>query len=111
MVLWVGLAVTEIVRNLLDVYLMQRFIIRWRVWLTRRLTRDWLHRGALHRRRVVSPATGSTATPTTADASSNTRSTTPISASSRTSTPSPPAPARGPTHRVSEHPKRWCSAR
>ena len=31
-VVLVGLAVTDIVRNLLDVYLMQRFIIRWRVW-------------------------------------------------------------------------------
>ena len=34
MLVLVGLAVTDIVRNLLDVYLMQRFIIRWRVWLT-----------------------------------------------------------------------------
>src|SRR5689334_5484135 len=33
MVVYVGLAVCDIVRNLLDVYLMQRFIIRWRVWL------------------------------------------------------------------------------
>src|SRR6476660_735169 len=57
----VGLAVTDIVRNLLDIYLMQRFIIRWRVWLTRRLTRDWLDGDA-----------------STADASSMTRSTTPI---------------------------------
>ena len=46
-----------------------------------------------------SPATGSTVTPTTADASSTTRSTTRISASSRTSTSSPPAPARKPTRR------------
>ena len=69
MLVLVGLAVTDIVRNLLDVYLMQRFIIRWRVG-----------------RRTGSPSTGSTATPTTADASSITRSITPISASSRTST-------------------------
>ena len=38
-----GLIITDVVRNLLDVYLMQRFIIRWRVWLTppahRRLAR------------------------------------------------------------------------
>jgi putative ATP-binding cassette transporter len=53
MLLYVGLAVTDIVRNLLDVYLMQRFIIRWRVWLTRRLTRDWLDRDAYYRGRFV----------------------------------------------------------
>jgi putative ATP-binding cassette transporter len=53
MVLYVGLAVTDIVRNLLDVYLMQRFIIRWRVWLTHRLTRDWLDGDAYYRGRFV----------------------------------------------------------
>src|SRR6188472_1993379 len=53
MLVLVGLAVTEIVRNLLDVYLMQRFIIRWRVWLTRRLTRDWLDGDAYYRGRFV----------------------------------------------------------
>jgi putative ATP-binding cassette transporter len=53
MVLWVGLAVTDIVRNLLDIYLMQRFIIRWRVWLTHRLTRDWLDGDAYYRGRFV----------------------------------------------------------
>jgi putative ATP-binding cassette transporter len=49
----VGLAVIDIVRNLLDIYLMQRFIIRWRVWLTRRLTRDWLDGDAYYRGRFV----------------------------------------------------------
>jgi vitamin B12/bleomycin/antimicrobial peptide transport system ATP-binding/permease protein len=53
MLLYVGLAVTDIVRNLLDVYLMQRFIIRWRVWLTHRLTRDWLDGDAYYRGRFV----------------------------------------------------------
>jgi putative ATP-binding cassette transporter len=53
MLVYVGLAVTDIVRNLLDVYLMQRFIIRWRVWLTRQLTRDWLDGGAYYRGRFV----------------------------------------------------------
>jgi len=53
MVLYVGLAVTDIVRNLIDVYLMQRFIIRWRVWLTHRLTRDWLDGDAYYRGRFV----------------------------------------------------------
>jgi len=53
MLLYVGLAVSEIVRNLIDVYLMQRFIIRWRVWLTHRLTRDWLDGDAYYRGRFV----------------------------------------------------------
>ncbi len=53
MLLYLGLAVTDIVRNLLDVYLMQRFIIRWRVWLTHRLTRDWLDGDAYYRGRFV----------------------------------------------------------
>src|ERR1700754_1220630 len=53
MLVLVGLAVTDIVRNLLDVYLMQRFIIRWRVWLTQRLTRDWLTDDAYYRGRFV----------------------------------------------------------
>jgi putative ATP-binding cassette transporter len=53
MLLYVGLAITDIARNLLDVYLMQRFIIRWRVWLTHRLTRDWLDGDAYYRGRFV----------------------------------------------------------
>jgi vitamin B12/bleomycin/antimicrobial peptide transport system ATP-binding/permease protein len=53
MLLFVGLAVADIARNLLDVYLMQRFIIRWRVWLTRRLTGDWLDGDAYYRGRFV----------------------------------------------------------
>jgi putative ATP-binding cassette transporter len=53
MLVLVGLAVVDIVRNLLDIYLMQRFIIRWRVWLTQRLTRDWLDGDAYYRGRFV----------------------------------------------------------
>jgi putative ATP-binding cassette transporter len=53
-----GLAVTDIVRNLLDVYLMQRFIIRWRVWLTQRLTDDWLDGDAYYRSRFLSAGIG-----------------------------------------------------
>ena len=49
----VGLIIADIVRTLLDTYLMQRFIIRWRVWLTHRLTGDWLDRGAYYRGRFV----------------------------------------------------------
>jgi vitamin B12/bleomycin/antimicrobial peptide transport system ATP-binding/permease protein len=53
MLIYVGLAITDIVRNLLDVYLMQRFIIRWRVWLTHRITGDWLDGDAYYRGRFV----------------------------------------------------------
>jgi putative ATP-binding cassette transporter len=53
-----GLAVTDIVRNLLDVYLMQRFIVRWRVWLTHRLTGDWLDGDAYYRGRFLPDESG-----------------------------------------------------
>src|SRR4029077_1621677 len=55
MLVLVGLAVIDIARTLLDIYLMQRFIIRWRVWLTQRLTRDWLHGDAYYPGRFVNP--------------------------------------------------------
>ncbi len=51
--IYIALGVAEIARNLLDVYLMQRFIIRWRVWLTRRLTGDWLDGDAYYRGRFI----------------------------------------------------------
>lgn len=53
MLIYGGLAITDIARNLLDVYLTQRFIIRWRVWLTRRLTADWLDGDAYYRGRFL----------------------------------------------------------
>ena len=49
-----GLIAAKVIRTLLDVYLMQRFIIRWRVWLTQRLTRDWLDGDAYYRGRFIS---------------------------------------------------------
>ena len=52
-VILLGLFVAEIARNLLDIYLMQRFIIRWRVWLTNRLTGDWLEGNAYYRGRFI----------------------------------------------------------
>ncbi len=67
------IAAVYISRHMLDIYLMQRFIIRWRVWLTDRLTGDWLdERGLLprpvHRRpdrqpRPAHPAWTSTSSP------------------------------------------------
>jgi putative ATP-binding cassette transporter len=53
MVVFVLLATTHIVRTLADLYLMQRFIIRWRVWLTHRLTGDWLDGRAYYRGRFL----------------------------------------------------------
>ncbi|MGB8404644.1 MAG: ABC transporter ATP-binding protein/permease [Mycobacterium sp.] len=49
------LAAIHIARIVFDTYLTQRFIIRWRVWLTRRLTGDWLSGRAYYRGRFVEP--------------------------------------------------------
>lgn len=49
------LAAIHIARIVFDTYLTQRFIIRWRVWLTRRLTADWLTGRAYYRSRFVEP--------------------------------------------------------
>ncbi|WNG90710.1 ABC transporter ATP-binding protein/permease [Mycobacterium sp. ITM-2016-00318] len=48
-----ALVVARVTRTLLDTYLMQRFIIRWRVWLTHRLTGDWLDGDAHYRGRFI----------------------------------------------------------
>jgi putative ATP-binding cassette transporter len=53
MLILAGLIIADIVRTVLDTYLMQRFIIRWRVWLTHRLTGDWLAGDAYYRGRFV----------------------------------------------------------
>ena len=47
------LATVYIARTLLDLYLLQRFILRWRVWLTDRLTGDWLDHRAYYRGRFI----------------------------------------------------------
>ncbi|MBU8813429.1 ABC transporter ATP-binding protein/permease [Mycolicibacterium goodii] len=47
------LVAADITRTLLDLYLMQYFIIRWRVWLTDRLTGDWLDDRAYYRGRFL----------------------------------------------------------
>lgn len=51
--LLVLLIAISLTRTLLDQYLMQRFIIRWRVWLTHRLTDDWLDGQAYYRGRFL----------------------------------------------------------
>ena len=48
-----ALVIAKVTRTLLDTYLTQRFIIRWRVWLTHRLTNDWLDGDAYYRSRFI----------------------------------------------------------
>ncbi|MCV7410719.1 multidrug ABC transporter ATP-binding protein [Mycobacterium florentinum] len=45
------LATLHVLRAMADLYLTQQFLIRWRVWLTDRLTMDWLDRRAYYRAR------------------------------------------------------------
>ncbi len=42
MLVFAVLACCYVVRLLVDLYVMQRFIMRWRIWLSRRLIGDWL---------------------------------------------------------------------
>ncbi len=49
------LAAIRIGRLLFDTYLTQRFIIRWRMWLTDRLIVDWLTGRAYYRARFTQP--------------------------------------------------------
>ncbi|QQE85732.1 ABC transporter ATP-binding protein/permease [Pseudomonas putida] len=43
------LATLHVLRSLFTFYVTQAFSIRWRVWLTERLTNDWLHGDAYYR--------------------------------------------------------------
>ncbi len=51
--IFVLIAAAYIGRQIVDIYLMQRFIIRWRVWLTDRLTGDWLRDKSYYRSRFI----------------------------------------------------------
>ncbi len=44
------MAVLHVTRVMAGIYLTQRFIIAWRVWLTHHLTQDWLDAWAYYRR-------------------------------------------------------------
>ncbi|WP_025737083.1 ABC transporter ATP-binding protein/permease [Mycobacterium genavense] len=44
-----GLAALYVIRFMLDIYITQRFIISWRIWLTAHLTNDWLAGKAYYR--------------------------------------------------------------
>jgi vitamin B12/bleomycin/antimicrobial peptide transport system ATP-binding/permease protein len=50
MIVFAVLATSSVVRWLLDLYLVQRFIMRWRIWLSRRFIDDWLGDFAYFRR-------------------------------------------------------------
>ncbi len=50
---FVVIAAVYIASMLIDVYLTQRFIIRWRVWLNNRLIGDWLDGEAFYRVRFL----------------------------------------------------------
>lgn len=47
------LAIIYVARAVVDQYLMQEFIIRWRVWLTRQLMGDWLGDRAYYRAQFI----------------------------------------------------------
>src|SRR6476646_571166 len=47
------LATIHVARVMLDLFLMQRFMLRWRAWLTHRLTDDWLEGKAYYRARFI----------------------------------------------------------
>ncbi|SDM82079.1 ABC transporter ATP-binding protein/permease [Nonomuraea jiangxiensis] len=55
MSLWVFcvMAAIHIARLLLDLFLLQRFVLAWRAWLTDRLTGDWLDGRAYYRSRFI----------------------------------------------------------
>jgi vitamin B12/bleomycin/antimicrobial peptide transport system ATP-binding/permease protein len=47
------LATIHVARVMLDLFLTQRFMLRWRAWLTDRLTGDWLDGKAYYRARFI----------------------------------------------------------
>ncbi len=47
------LATIHVARVMLDLFLMQRFMLAWRAWLTDRLTGDWLDGQAYYRSRFI----------------------------------------------------------
>ncbi len=49
------IATLDVIQVMADLYLAQRFFIRWRVWLTNRLTADWLNGRAYYRGRFIDP--------------------------------------------------------
>lgn len=48
-----ALAAIHVARVMLDLFMMQRFMLAWRAWLTDRLTGDWLDGKAYYRSRFI----------------------------------------------------------
>jgi putative ATP-binding cassette transporter len=53
MLVFAVLATIYVAQVMLDLFLMQRFMLRWRAWLTDRLTGDWLEGKAYYRARFI----------------------------------------------------------
>lgn len=53
MMVFAILAVIHVARIMLDLFMTQRFMLAWRVWLTDRLTGDWLDDKAYYRGRFI----------------------------------------------------------
>ncbi|MBO0883324.1 MAG: ABC transporter ATP-binding protein/permease, partial [Mycobacterium sp.] len=51
--IFILIATLHVAQYMLDIYLTQRFIVAWRVWLTERLTGDWLEGRAYYRSRFI----------------------------------------------------------
>ncbi|ORV45607.1 multidrug ABC transporter ATP-binding protein [Mycolicibacter engbaekii] len=49
------MAVLHVARVMLDIYLTQHFMVNWRIWLTERLTGDWLSGRAYYRAHFIKP--------------------------------------------------------
>jgi putative ATP-binding cassette transporter len=52
------MAVLHVVRVMLDIYLTQHFMVAWRIWLTDRLTGDWLEGRAYYRGHFIAGTGG-----------------------------------------------------
>lgn len=53
MLVFAVLAVLHVSRIMLDLFMTQRFMLAWRIWLTNRLTDDWLDDKAYYRGRFI----------------------------------------------------------
>jgi putative ATP-binding cassette transporter len=53
MLVFAILATFHVARTMLDLFMMQRFMLRWRAWLTERLSNDWLDGKAYYRARFI----------------------------------------------------------
>jgi putative ATP-binding cassette transporter len=53
MIVFAVIASIYVAQVMLDLFLMQRFMLRWRAWLTDRLTGDWLDGKAYYRARFI----------------------------------------------------------